>query len=104
MSPEVVVGLINLCIIAVGYLCIYPLWVRNDRTLFFINDSIASVMALLISGSLFWNRDITFNLMGLQLNWFWFALITYMILETPFALRYAKRYQIDLFSNRQDPD
>ncbi len=104
MSPELVVGLINLCIIGVGYLCVYPVWVRNDRTLFLINDSIASVIALLISGSLFWGSYTTFDLLGLELNWFWFALITYMILEMPFALRYTKRYQIDLFSNPNGSD
>jgi len=57
-------------------------------------DLLVSVMAILIAGVLFEDKDIAFSLIGTNTNWFWFSLLTYFILETPFMLWYLNRYDM----------
>lgn len=93
-SPESLILTLNLTIILLAYLFIYPRTAgRNIRKLIY-SDLMASIVALIVAGNLYGGSDETFRLLFLDLNWFGFTLITFLLLETPFSLWYWKRYNI----------
>ena len=57
-----------------------------------MNDAIATVVALVVAGSQFASGDERFTLVLVEVNWFWFTLLTYFALETPFMVWYFKRF------------
>jgi len=94
MSPEITVLLLNFTIILLSYIVIYPKTVAGDCNKLMLNDGIASTIALSIVGSVYWGSDVTFNAIIITLNWFWFALLSYAIIEIPLMLHYIKKHNI----------
>ncbi|RMF16107.1 MAG: hypothetical protein D6758_08575 [Gammaproteobacteria bacterium] len=94
MTPESLVLLINLTIIVVGYLIVFPRTAGNDLKRLFQSDLCASLAALAISGNRFMGTGVTFSFLGLELGWFGFTLMSYLCLEVPFSLWYLKRHGI----------
>lgn len=96
MTPELSILILNIVILAMAYLVVYPKTVGGNLNKLLVNDIIASLTALLVAGSVFWGSDYQFNLIVTNLNWFWFTLLTYAVLEIPLMLWYLKKYNISL--------
>lgn len=94
LSGELQILLINLAIVVMAYFVVYPRFCGADLHKILVNDAIATVVALLVAGSLFAGGDERFTLLFGEVNWFWFTLLTYFLIETPFMLWYFKRYGI----------
>lgn len=86
---------LNSVILLVAYLSIYPKVAGYDINKVALFDIIASGLSLLIVGVKYWGTGQEFNLafmqLGIQVNWFWFTLISYSLLEVPIAFWYFRR-------------
>ena len=91
-TPELLIIAINLSLILISYLLVYPWLVGSNFDKLVINDLIVSSISLLISGSIFWGAGVNFNALLFTANWFWFSILTYLIIELPFMTRYMKKY------------
>jgi len=96
MSPEFTIIALNIVIIAVAYFVVYPRMVGSDLNKLMINDAVASLLAVLVAGSVYWGSDYAFNAVVADLNWFWFTFLTYAVLECPLLMWYLKRNNISL--------
>lgn len=94
LSGELQIVLINLAIILLAYFGVYPRFCGADLNKILVNDAIATVVALVVAGSLFAGSDARFTLLFGEVNWFWFTLLTYFLMETPFMFWYFKRFGI----------
>lgn len=94
MQAEALILLINFLLVTLTYLFVYPRFAGRDLNKLFTNDLAAMVISLLVVGSLYQGQDLKLSLIILETNWFWFCLLTYMLIETPFALRYIKKYKV----------
>lgn len=97
MAPELQILAINATGLAVAYLLIYPALgpLTNTRaTKLRLMKADAGVMAVLLaaSGALFWGSGISFSLLLVETNWFWFALVTVVAMEIPVYLWFARRH------------
>lgn len=95
-NPESLVIGINIGIILMAYILIYPKFVGSNFNKLMINDLVASLISLLISGFLFWGKGVDFNAILFITNWFWFSILTYLLIELPFMKRYMKKYAINI--------
>ena len=93
---ELFIIFINATIIFFGYFYIYPKYAGSNLKKLAFNDAIASSISLLISGSIFWGKEINFNALLFTTNWFWFSLLTYLLIELLFLTRYIKKYPIEI--------
>jgi len=96
MTPELSIIALNVIIIVLSYLMIYPKVVGGDLNKLLLNDLIASVMAIVVAGSVYWGSNVAFDTLVTTCNWFWFTLLTYTLLEIPVMLWYLKKYKISL--------
>lgn len=94
MSPELIVLLLNAVLIVVAYQYVYPRWVGNNMSRLMINDVIATFISLLVTGSVYAGSEYEFSLLVMTVNWFWFSLVTYSLMEMPMAMRYMRRHQM----------
>lgn len=92
LSAEWQILLSNSVIIMLGYLLVYPRFCGANMQKILVNDAIATVVALVVAGSQFAGGDERFTLVLVEVNWFWFTLLTYFALETPFMVWYFKRF------------
>jgi hypothetical protein len=94
MAPESLVLMINLTIAIIAYFIVHPRTAGADLHKLSMSDLGASMASLVVCGSLFWDSGVEFSVLFTTLNWFWFALLSYFVIELPFALWYLKRYGI----------
>lgn len=94
MSPELIILILNAVLIVIAYQVVYPRWVGNSLQKLMINDVIATFISLIVTASLYAGRDYEFSLLVMTVNWFWFSLVTYSLMEMPMAVRYMRRYQM----------
>jgi len=91
---ELTIISLNTIILLVAYLSVYPKVAGFDLNKVAFFDIFASGLALLIVGLKYWGtgQDFTLAFMQLstQVNWFWFTLISYSLLEIPIALWYFR--------------
>ena len=102
ISPEITILLIIISILFVAYVFIYPFFVGADLTKWLTIDLLFSTLALVIVGFLFWETEFSFKLIFINLNWFWFTLIAYGLIEIPLSLRYAKKHKFWGFDSPQE--
>ncbi|WP_372869908.1 hypothetical protein [Shewanella sp.] len=95
-TPELAVVLLNLAIILVAYISVYPKIAGNSFQRISICDMAASALALLIVGTKYWGTDTEFSLLVADVNWFWFTLLSYFVLELPAVIWYFKKYNVKL--------
>ncbi|MEL7296622.1 MAG: hypothetical protein AAGJ86_03110 [Pseudomonadota bacterium] len=95
MTPELTLISINLILVLVSYLYIYPKYCGRNVGRMMTYDLLLSALALVIAANLFWGSQCAFHFFGWEVNWFWFSLMTYAILEIPAALIYAKIFDIE---------
>ena len=96
MAQELIVISINFIIVFGAYFFLFPNIVENEIKKLMFYDFLTSLLSLFIVGSTFWGTLQTFSLFGNDLNWFWFTIITYLIIEIPFSLWYIKKHNINL--------
>ena len=91
---ELTIIVLNTAILLIAYLSVYPKIAGVDINKVALFDIIASGLSLLIVGLKYWGTDQDFTLAFMQLstqvNWFWFTLISYSVLEIPIALWYFR--------------
>ncbi len=88
-NPALLILAINSTLIIGCYLWYFPCFVRDNVPKLLLVDSICSIGSIVIAGVLFIGKDIEFSLLSWEMNWFWFALVTYFLIETPFSLVYS---------------
>ncbi len=88
MTPESTVILLVIAILLFSYLWFFPRVAQDDLIKLSQYDLLSSIVTLTISGLLFAGKSLTFRLLDLELNWFWFTIICYIILELPLFLWY----------------
>ncbi|WP_086932249.1 hypothetical protein [Agarilytica rhodophyticola] len=93
-SPEALVVLINLVVIGLAYFIVYPKFCGADINKIAINDLMASAVVLFITGTLYLGSNYEFTMLFFTINWFWFALISYALIELPFMFWYFKKHNV----------
>lgn len=93
-SPELSIILLNLVIILVAYLSIYPKLSGNSLNKISFYDIFASGFALLVVGLNYWGSGYEFNLLISNTNWFWFTFVTYGTIEIPIMVWYFKKQKV----------
>ena len=96
VSMEFSVIVLNAIIILVAYLSVYPKLAGNSFNKIAFYDLFASGLALTIVGSKYWGSGQQFSLLVADVNWFWFTLITYGIIEIPVMLWYFKKNNVEI--------
>jgi len=97
MPAELTIVLLNLVIIIIAYLSVYPKLAGKDINKVALYDCVTSGIAIMIVATKYWGTGVEFEFLFMQLNWFWFTLISYSVLEIPVALWYFR----DLLANRK---
>lgn len=87
---ELLVVFYILATLALAYLWIYPKYIGNNIKLMAWVDAVVTSVPIGISAILFWNSDPTFNLFGLDLNWFVYTLVVLLAIELPIFILYLK--------------
>ncbi|KPQ08457.1 MAG: hypothetical protein HLUCCA12_01215 [Rhodobacteraceae bacterium HLUCCA12] len=95
MIPELQILAINAVCLGVAYGFILPGLARKTPRALALNDLAVSVVALFTAGALFWDSGQGFDLLVFDVNWFIFALVTFVAIETPLALHFLRRHGID---------
>lgn len=94
VQPELLIIGLNFCVVAVAYLSVFPSLAGKNLSKIAYCDLATSAVSLCIVGSVYWGASHSFNLILIDVNWFWFTLITYAIIEVPAYLFYAKYHGI----------
>ncbi|MCQ8877694.1 hypothetical protein NQT69_06705 [Pseudoalteromonas shioyasakiensis] len=94
MTPELTLITLVITVIALGYGVIYPRFAGNSFTKVSIQDLFATTITLLIAGNLFYDTGVEFSWLGFNVNWFWFTFLTYILIEIPVCLAYAKKHNM----------
>ena len=95
-SPEILVLLLNTIILVLAYCVVYPRTVGADIAKLLQSDLMATATSLVVAGFLFWGTNQQFDLLLGEVNWFAFSLVTFLLMEIPFALWYLKRFDISV--------
>lgn len=98
-SPEILIIAINVLLTGTAYFVLYPAIVGNNTNKLVGFDALVTTISLCIAGTLFWNTGERFSVFVAEVNWFWFALITYGVLETPLMLGYMKKRNMNFSPN-----
>ena len=96
-QPEVIIILVNLAIVLSAYCYIYPKFAGKNLNKVSVYDLVLSLLSVLIAGTLFWGQGIEFNAIVFELNWFWFSILTYLLLELPLLFWYYKKQGVHPF-------
>jgi hypothetical protein len=94
MTAEVLLIILNFVIVLISYFFIYPVFAGRNINKLVVNDCLAMLLSLFIAFTLYGDTRYDFTLVFFETNWFWFSLSTFMLIETPFALRYIKKYKL----------
>lgn len=95
-SPELAIILLNLIIILVAYLSIYPKLAGNNFNKISFYDLFASGFAFLVVGFNYWGTGHEFSLLITTTNWFWFTLVIYGAIEIPIMVWYFKKQKVKI--------
>lgn len=90
MSAELSIILLNAVIIVIAYAWVYPKLAGKNINKVAIFDCVTSGLALVIVANKYWGQLIEFNFLWFELNWFWFTLLSYSVIELPIAIWYFK--------------
>ena len=94
MDPELIIIGLNTFVVLVAYLLIYPKVAGSDGNKVALNDLFASAICLVVASSLFWETGQEFNIIIIKVNWFWFTLLSYVVIEFPFMIWYFKKHGV----------
>jgi len=88
MSVELTILLLNAVIIFIAYLSVYPKLAGKQLNKVALYDCLTSSLAITIVASKYWGTGIELDFLFMKLNWFWFTLLSYSVMEIPVALWY----------------
>jgi len=91
MSAELAIIILNVLIIVIAYFSVYPKVAGADINKVALCDCVASSLALVIVASKYWGTAVQFDFLIVQVNWFWFTLLSYGVIELPIALWYFRK-------------
>ena len=91
MAPVITILMINAVILLLCYFLLFPVVVGANLQKMAVNDLLASVVALVVAGSLYMDSGLTIRVFDVSLNWFWFTLLRYFLLEFPLAIWYLNK-------------
>ena len=87
---ELIVIAIVLATLSIAYLWVYPTFAgRNVKLMSYMDIGFTFVPAA-ISALIFWQSDPVFRVFGLELNWFIYSILAYMVIEIPVFILYVK--------------
>lgn len=92
--PEIPILALNLIIILVAYLSIYPKLAGQSFNKISFYDLYASGFALFVVGLNYWGSGQDFSLLIFNTNWFWFTIVTYGLIELPIMVWYFKKHKV----------
>jgi hypothetical protein len=101
-SPESQILILNVVILGVAYLGIYPSLQEKTLNRIMAIDLVLTVIALTVAGALFMGTGQAFTLLVFDVNWAVFTLITLFVIEVPLFFNFAKRHGINLFDDPGD--
>jgi hypothetical protein len=90
MSVELSILLLNAVIIVIAYTWVYPKLAGKDINKVAIFDCVTSGLALVIVANKYWGSGIELHFLLFELNWFWFTLLSYSVIEIPVAIWYFR--------------
>ena len=96
VNIELLIILLNLAIIIVAYFSVYPKIAGNSFNKISFYDLFASGFAFVIVGFNYWGSGYEFNLLSTTVNWFWYTLVTYGLIEIPIMLWYFKKNRVQV--------
>lgn len=91
---EILIIGMNIIMIVFTYLWMYPRISTVDVKKISRIDFIVLMTSLTIAGLFFWDSNIGFSLIYFSVNWFWFTLITGMLIELPFFIWFIRKYDL----------
>ena len=95
-SPEIVLLILNGVILILEYFLIFPRTVGNNISKLMQSDLLATVTYVIVAGFLFWRTNHQFDLLVGVVNWFLFSVVTFLLMEVPFALWYLKKFDVEI--------
>lgn len=94
MQAELLIIILNFLIVFISYYVVYPVFAGRNINKLIVNDCVAMLISLFIAFSLYGDTRYDFSMVLFETNWFWYSLSTFMLIETPFALSYIKKYKL----------
>ena len=95
-SPEIVLLILNGVILILAYFLIYPRTVGNKISNLMQSDLLATATSVIVAGFLFWGANHQFDLLIGEVNWFLFSIVTFLLMEVPFALWYLRSLDVGI--------
>ncbi|MBC54260.1 MAG: hypothetical protein CMQ34_10560 [Gammaproteobacteria bacterium] len=89
----VILGL-NAAVAALAYFFVYPKFCGANGWRIAANDLLATATVVIVSGVLYAGTGVAFNFLFFSTNWFWFALLSYLVIETPLMLWYFNKHDV----------
>ena len=103
IAPELQILILNIVILGVAYLGIYPSLQQKTLNKIMLIDLVLTGLALLVAGGWFMGTGVGFSLILFEANWVVFTLLTLFLMEVPVFLWFAKKHGIPLgFDPDQD--
>ena len=96
VSPETLLLGLNGTILCLAYVLIYPRMVADDINTLIQSDLLATASSVFVAGFLFWGTNQPFDLLFGEVNWFVFSVVTFLLMEAPFALWYFKKFDLKM--------
>ena len=94
LTHELIILIVNTLLVSFAYLWFYPK-VAGDSLKKVLNyDLLTSMISVGIAGYFYMGKGLVFDAFVAETDWFWFALMSFFIIEVPFALSYFKKYDI----------
>ena len=87
---ELIVIAVVLATLSLAYLWVYPTYAGRNVTLMSYMDIGATFIPAGVAALLFWQSDPVFNFFGLELNWFFYSILAYVVIEIPVFILYVK--------------
>lgn len=101
MAPELQILILNAACLAVAYGGIYPSMRDKRIGRLAVADGVVTLLALGTAAALFAGSGTRFRLIGMDTNWFVFALLTYEAISLPLLIRFLRRHDIDIAGGRE---
>lgn len=92
LTPEAFILTVNAVILLLAYFWVYPRFAGADMQRLARNDLAANLCALGVAGYTFYGSDTVFTLLSMELGWFGYTIITFLVMELPFFVWYSRRY------------
>jgi succinate-acetate transporter protein len=95
LTPEATLLIVNAVILLVAYAIVYPSLREPTMSRIAGIDMVFSGLSLMIAGYLFWETGIRFTMILFSVNWFWFSLVTMLLMEMPLFYWFCRDRGLD---------